>query len=544
MPKLVFYCCLLLAASNWPIRIAWGAAVQCETECRALVRPKGTNSTFSPVNCSLQLDTPTCKNTYHKYTFDRPCTDAELDMRISPRPWHKPETNIESHVLLNLTMVVHKRVLAAFLELECLHAPNADDTYCHDQRRPDWDRMIWPCRLFDLHEVPDDDQTELHVPIRLAYNCFRIYGLSQYAFNVSLVPQMCRSTFLVTIPDQYRLHPEMTKHPSDDGEVDWSDWSPLLILDTNPSDGIWVRFAAPPAEMFVKKLTAHLFRKTTPTGSFETVSIESITLPDTGIKFENVASGSYVLFLYVERHDCSLHCEGDSRCRICPHTSLNFTLTENRYTTQWHTWNVFVSVVKYVAFAAMGILVLMAMVIVGLILYMRHRKNIIARTVEEVELTWRPKVLLIYSDDCAQHSAVIAELGRFLEVNANAHVYLDQWALSNTASSPNEWMLRSLETCDFYVVVLSAGTKKVFEGHPLLRRRHFPDLFHLGVTGVMQELLRECRLRPPHSTEVLRKYLWVSFDYSSAECIEPFLTRLPCTQLVFPSDLVALIGHL
>lgn len=186
MPNFVFFylfVALIVARTRAQIteNVSGSTMLPCDSECRVSVRSSGTNSNYSSASCILHTDTPTCNTLSLKYDFNRRCTDAELDVLISSRAWHDPPSNMcgdlfknayrfdnvrcrESHVLVNVTIKVYEEVKAAYLELECLHAPEVTDAYCHDHRRPeDWGRMIWPCRKFDLHKLLDKGDVELRV---------------------------------------------------------------------------------------------------------------------------------------------------------------------------------------------------------------------------------------------------------------------------------------------------------------------------------------------------------------------------------------------
>ena len=56
--------------------------------------------------------------------------------------------------------------------------------------------------------------------------------------------------------------------------------------------------------------------------------------------------------------------------------------------------------------------------------------------------------------------------------------------------------------------------------------------------------MSDCRSRPRHSGELLRKYLWIHFEHSGDHCIEPFIRHLPCAQFELRRDLRKLLGHL
>ena len=48
------------------------------------------------------------------------------------------------------------------------------------------------------------------------------------------------------------------------------------------------------------------------------------------------------------------------------------------------------------------------------------------RQPQSVELTKRPKVLILYTDDCQQHTDAVMALCKILEENANAVCFVDQ----------------------------------------------------------------------------------------------------------------------
>lgn len=94
MRNFVFWS-LLVAVSVWTAReVRSQASVSCDAECSALLRPSGSDAAFSRANCSFHSDTPTCHNLSLKYSFNRPCTTAELDVLFSSWLWHQPLTNM------------------------------------------------------------------------------------------------------------------------------------------------------------------------------------------------------------------------------------------------------------------------------------------------------------------------------------------------------------------------------------------------------------------------------------------------------------------
>lgn len=85
------------------------------------------------------------------------------------------------------------------------------------------------------------------------------------------------------------------------------------------------------------------------------VFTEILNAPNSGFKWTNVPAGNYSVFVYVNRHDCSLLCgDGDSGCIICPHTMVKFSIVKDKYTTTWRNLRSVANFAKVLALTLLG----------------------------------------------------------------------------------------------------------------------------------------------------------------------------------------------
>lgn len=103
-----------------------------------------------------------------------------------------------------------------------------------------------------------------------------------------------------------------------------------------------------------------IFRRFVDDSKTEFIRLIHISFPKTGFLWENVPEGNYLISVYVDRPDCQFSCADNSKlnstfgCKICPHTMLNFSIFENKYTEEWLRSTAITSFVKAIVIAIFG----------------------------------------------------------------------------------------------------------------------------------------------------------------------------------------------
>uniref|UniRef100_A0A1I7WIY7 SEFIR domain-containing protein n=1 Tax=Heterorhabditis bacteriophora TaxID=37862 RepID=A0A1I7WIY7_HETBA len=105
----------------------------------------------------------------------------------------------------------------------------------------------------------------------------------------------------------------------------------------------------------------------------------------------------------------------------------------------------------------------------------------------DVELVECHSVLILYCDDCEEHSRVIFELGQVLHQCAKAVVLLDQNELNIPGVRPSRWLIDSMCRANRVIIVISPCSQMVLDGKVLQQRRPFPDLFAAAVNMIIRE---------------------------------------------------------
>ncbi|VDO61964.1 unnamed protein product, partial [Haemonchus placei] len=376
--------------------------------------------------------------------YDYPVCPTGL-VSVSVTPTVRIENNnILPHIELNISATVYENANSVFIRLQCLHAPDAEDIYCHDAARMSFKgKWLWPCRaiIFDEGEV-------VSAPFTFGYSCFRLFGLSQYMVNVTIFPQQCRSSLLVTSPSDSQLSPEIATFYANKN-VSTPDWSPLLIVDFGDEDGLWLRVEGP-SSSHARVITVSVFERHLD-GVLRPLQSVNVVHPSTGFKrlvnvlwsflfvnqfaaplmqrfqWRNVAKGEYVVYTHIPRHDCMLICDdvpsNSVPCRLCAHTVVNFSLPADRASLSWK------------GLRRMRVLLGVALCSMFYLLVLRRRVRRTPAEVREIELQVKPLVLLLTPDDCAEYSAVVVALSRVLEQHAKVTVLLDHHEMINSVPS-------------------------------------------------------------------------------------------------------------
>lgn len=119
-------------------------------------------------------------------------------------------------------------------------------------------------------------------------------------------------------------------------------------------------------------------------------------------------------------------------CITCPHTMLNFTITHPKFTSSWSRTQTLLTIVKVLAISILVLLLIVAfglISVVGYLRYLRPRRHA-RRPPQNFELIAQPKVLILYTDDCNEHTECVLQLAHFLVANASARVYIDAVGLN------------------------------------------------------------------------------------------------------------------
>ncbi|CAK5045118.1 unnamed protein product [Meloidogyne enterolobii] len=413
------------------------------------------------------------------------------------------------YVKLNISFVARSsEIQEIYFQFRCLYSPNKEDYLCHKQEIliRKWGRMIWPCRRLGFGDYFKDKD---ELAIFFSYTCYNLFSLSQYLLDIFVIKNhdgsLCRKTFLLTTPLERQLDPKIAYFYSGNGK--WPEflqqnhlarWSPLIYVDFSYSDEILVnlspmRWIWPSRDINLSIFSVYDFddfshQNKTKNEKHLLVANERIhpqkydknSLFDNLFEskqhwrkyWKNVDSGKYILYAFLDNNQCELVCDKNSfvgkNCIECPHTALNFTLFESKYSNEWKRRKTLILISKYA---------------VILLLALQRRQP------QSVELTKRPKVLILYTDDCQQHTDTVMALCKILEENANAICFVDQKEfLQNPTVRPGVWLVEKLGECDFVLTIFSECSRRVMAGQKLAQRRHFSDYFNCAVRFVISKI--------------------------------------------------------
>ncbi|GMT13898.1 hypothetical protein PFISCL1PPCAC_5195 [Pristionchus fissidentatus] len=459
-----------------------------------------------------------------------PCKAAAMDIKVGSHiVLPSGNDNFVPFARLNISVTVFDRAVAdtVFLRLECLEAAVGEDTYCNSlppEHIAKYGRTIWPCRGAS---VGSEDTS----PFTLSFDCFHLFPASRYYVNVTAFPSGCSSTLSVTIPDLREAYPQLSKFYKQDKETSWS---PMLLVDMSASeDGVWLRASIPPgAEWRVVEL--RLYKVNDGAGA-SLIPLKEFQLKnegngsEIGVKWVDADRGRYVLMGFVPRHDCALHCESSSpSCRPCAHTRLPFLLTRDYWTESTAMLRRTRDVGVWVLPVCLGLLVACT-IIIGL--YVRHVRKAAGERTRDILLPDRPPILLLYSDDCEQHSKVVREIAAVLD--SCAHVAFDQEdLLTNGSLIPYDWLARSLAAAKKIVVILSPSTPILMQREQQLKsRRPYPDMLQPALKEISKDLCKP-----------VSRVAFVRLSYSPQLPDEFSMLGGRCFSL--PSDLPRLVSFL
>jgi len=168
-----------------------------------------------------------------------------------------------------------------------------------------------------------------------------------------------------------------------------------------------------------------------------------------------------------------------------------------------------------------------------------------------IEFTDRPRILILYSDDCIQHRQAVIALADYLYHAANCEVYIDELELRRQPTVlPSDWLIRRANDADYYLMLFTEGSTIYFKQprrHFLLSDRPWDELFGLGMKFVLGRLLRDTHSQSTAPVSILaqqRRYICIQLPYSPAASIPDFLLTLQCPCFNLPDDLLALVCFL
>uniref|UniRef100_A0A7I5E6Y3 SEFIR domain-containing protein n=1 Tax=Haemonchus contortus TaxID=6289 RepID=A0A7I5E6Y3_HAECO len=472
-----------------------------------------------------------CAEIYNKSSplgpdYDYPVCPTGL-VSVSVTPTVRIENNnLLPHIELNISATVYDNANSVFIRLQCLHAPDAEDIYCHDAARMSFKgKWLWPCRAIIFDEGED-----VSAPFTFGYSCFRMFGLSQYMVNVTIFPQQCRSSLLVTSPSDSQLSPEIGTFYANKN-ISTPDWSPLLIVDFGDEDGLWLRVEGP-SSSHARVITVSIFERHVD-GVLRPLQSVNVVHPSTGFKWRNVAKGEYVVYAHIPRHDCMLICDNvptsSVPCRLCAHTAINFSLPADRASLSWKGLRRMRDSSSFILFALACVLLGVALCSMFYLLVLRRRVRRTPAEVRDIELQVKPLVLLLTPDDCGEYSAVVLALSRVLEEHAKVTVLLDHHEMSNSVVRPYRWLLDSICRASKVLIVISPCSQLVLDGQNLRQRRPFPDLF----VPAINMIIKECTEAAP-----VNKYIICRLPFSPTTPSQLAILGLP--EVEVPSNFARL----
>ncbi|KAJ1370333.1 hypothetical protein KIN20_032037 [Parelaphostrongylus tenuis] len=428
-------------------------------------------------------------------------------------------SNLLPHIELNISVAVYEHADLVTIRLQCLYAPDAEDIYCHDVlRMMDGNQWLWPCRSIVF------SKNVALLPFHFGYSCFRMFGLSQYMINVTVFPQYCRATLVITSPTESQLSPDIAMYYSDRNMSD-PDWSPLLIVDLSEKDGVWLRVERPPS-YYARLIAISIFERHND-GVLRSVQTVNVVHPSTGYKWRDVPKGDYVAYAHIPRHDCVLICDEEFpstpvSCRICKHTVINFTVAVDRASVSWMRLRRMRDSSPSILLALACVVVAFALCGIIYVLALRRRVRHTPIQVQEMELHEKPSILLLTPDDCAQHSTVVHLLGRLLEKHLGVTVLLDDREMSNSVIRPYNWIVDSICRASHVLIIISPCSQLVLNGQHLQQRRPFPDLFVPAISMIMREYTKSVSSN---------KYIICRLPYSPPTCNQLSILGFPEVEL-------------
>lgn len=455
------------------------------------------------------------------------------------------------------------RTLALGLRQECLQIGSTSDSdtlqYCTNKSRPAWGQFYWTCRLFDFSS---SSQNASSFPLHLAFDCFRTFAaFTILNIHVILYPQLCKNVYTFSLIDTLHFTTSTTEN-----------WLPFVYVDANDQRYVRIFFNTPMAGIQIDEILIEILKISSNHTKVEPFLAANSKIYIAGnhhiileATFVNLHRGNY----YAVITPLTLQCKNGERCSS---NRVPFELTENLiYTPQEKNRRIWFN------FSA---IVLLLFVVVLLSLFLKRqikrfrpygawrRGSTTAEIDSSIEnlplpaVTYerRPKIFMIYTDDCLEHRKCVLKLAEYLRDFVNCEVHIDEWMLSNPniasqLRNESEWVLQCINDCDFYLIVFSQGSNVVFERHDqrsdlveLKQTRTWRETFNLAITCILEHITGETRLDP---CTKLPKVICCSFDYDplslsrldQSSNIPNSFRALPCSKYRLLNDLPQLIKH-
>ncbi|VDP15323.1 unnamed protein product [Soboliphyme baturini] len=465
---------------------------------------------------------------------DVPCPSSMVAVTVvayMPNDVHSMFTRIKV-----LITVSEPRMRAVVLHWSCVEG-SASDTFCQNLSRPYWPRFYWPCRMVEWrlplegdseHGVPLDSQAQTSkrhdAAIKIEIDCFTLPVMSTIQLTVSFHPLQCQSRYLMKGPSARRLF----------GAVLANDWIPFIVLDANDGRGAAVNLSAPPDRLNIDRMLVEIWNVNA--GILE-VS-KTVFLPETHLYIDGMRTGGHFLDVHVIHSSCP-----QSDC-LTQRLAFNFTsVLQGAAKDDGHR--------RRFTLLDLALLLLMIgvlLVVVFLVVVVRRRLR--PKVPTAVTFATRPKVFLIYSDDSHQHSEVVLQLANFLSSNAHCDVMFDRWSTKEDEPfDPYAWIAQCFSRADFFLVVMSEGSKLFFQ-YPrrfrLVSVAPWVDTFEPSMTLLLPHLLKD-DVTIGSATAADRfsdRVVCVRFSYSTDDCILPFWRMLSCSKFSLLSELPALVCYL
>ncbi|KAF7640217.1 SEFIR domain-containing protein [Meloidogyne graminicola] len=540
------------------------------------------------------------------------CKDELIEVNLMPYSVFPEGENILPHVKLNLSLAARSsEINEIFFRFRCLYAPNMEDYLCHKHEIliQKWGKMIWPCRRLKFGNY---FKNKSNLAIFFSYTCYNLFSLSQYLLDIFVLKSQertfCRKTILLTIPLERQLDPKISHFYTGVGK--WNEliqqnnlalWSPLLYVDFSYSDEILVNLSPinwiwPLMDINLlifsvsnlNDFSLHNNNKTNIEKHF-LLANEKIhpqfynnnSLMKYWRKYlKNIDSGKYIIYAFIDNNQqCVLVCDDNSfnikQCIKCPHTVLNFTLFESKYSNHWKIRKILILIGKFNYFNKLFSLFCIFFFFCTLgynrynnyyFLFVRfwRLKVIQTRQPQSIELTKRPNILILYTDDCQEHINSVMALCKILEENANAKCFIDQKEfLQNPTVRPGVWLTEKIDECDFVLTIFSECSQKVISGFIAAKINEIVSKEGLIQNGIISQ---KCSITKRHkpvsipkngevsqietnsnsSLSKLSQFAFARFSYSPSTAIPSFFTStLFCAgfgPLILPQHIGPLIA--
>lgn len=467
-------------------------------------------------------------------TDSKPCPSRTL--HFSLQPWIDYHYILGYDLKFNVTIEVYNpQISFVALQQGCVQSSigqNIHDALCSYDYRTTVHNYSRSCRLFQMDQIVSSQNARL---VQINFPCFSVgFHGSVYTLHLLAYPSMCENVYLYSAPNIRNI--QVTK-------ID--DWIPLVVATIDEHEQLSIMINRPP-DFLVVNFTMLAFNVKLYTVEMENKKkkIDETILTDAdSIQYPKLKRAHYFVLVTVVTNKCEA-------ANSCKSSSLKFVLAKDliEKKTSW------IPVSLFVAFlVALGIVIFWKYETIRTVLasYRRYQRQQQTLPVT-VAFHQKPKIFLIYSDDCLEHRKCVVKLAEYLRDNVNCDVFFDEWTfLPNVNSlglSETEWVLDCAQKCDFFLIVFSIGSK-ILWNKPTLKSlipiRSGLEVFNLSITCVLEHILSQTRLQP---IEKLSRVLCcqIQYDRDDADyCNVPDQFKLlPCPKFKITSEVVKLIAHI